>query len=88
MIVGTAVRILALTDVQGDAARITIYNPDETEKLASTAMTDIESLTYEYVFQSSDSDQTGKYTAIIEVDLGTSTAKKSHKFVLNNKFSC
>lgn len=82
MIVGTAVRITATTNIQGDAGRITIYNPDETEKVAETAMTDVGDLTYEYIFQSSDSDQTGIYTAIVEVDSGIYESKARIQFNL------
>ena len=88
MIVGTAVRITSITNIQGDAGRIVIYNPDKTEKVPSTAMTDIGGLTYEYIFQSSNGDQTGKYTTVIEVDSGIYTAKTIVNFVLNDKFKC
>ena len=85
MIVGTAVRITVTTNIQGDEGRITIYNPDNTEKIAETAMTDIENLTYEYIFQSEDTDQTGIYTAIIEVDNGDYTSKTNIKFNLKSQ---
>ena len=82
MIVGTAIKIIVTTEIQGDSASITVYNPDGTVKVTA-AMTDILNQQYSYIFQSSSSDQIGLYCAVISIVNGSNTSTEQKKFQLD-----
>ena len=83
MTVGTTVTFTITTKNEADSATIKIINPDGTEALAYTAMTDIGDNKWQYQYESGDSDQTGMYCAVAKAIVATKTSKSSKRFILD-----
>jgi len=88
MILGTTVRIEDTVSVSGggstSSATIVISDPNGTEVLGSTAMTDEGSGVWSYVWQSSAGTMVGAYTANISMLAGAYEAKTRIKFVMED----
>ena len=88
MILGTVVKISTTVTVDGggdpDSVAIIIYNPDGTEKVASTAMS-LVSGSWQYIYQSATTDQAGTYTVIANATKTGNVASAAYQFQLAKK---
>jgi len=85
MIIGSAIKIESTTDIQGDSATISIYDPSGTAKVSGAAMNDIGSQTYQYIWQSLNTDAIGEYCVIVSVISGAYTAMSRENFALEGQ---
>jgi len=88
MILGTAVKITTVITVYGggtpSSVKIDIYDPEGTQKITAQSMTSAGGGEYYYIYQSSTSNEPGKYKAIIKAVSGSYTGSSKSEFSLDD----
>jgi secreted trypsin-like serine protease len=85
-LLGTAVKLTSLINIAtATSAKITIDDPNETEKVSSANMTKDADGVYHYIYQSASTDQEGDYIATISIVYGGYTAVEQFTFTLEEQ---
>ena len=82
MLIGTAVKVSATSNIAADSATVTIKDPTGTLVATDASMTQDSSTEYSYIYQSSSSDEVGTYTAVASIVKGSNTGKAKIDFEL------
>ena len=79
---GSAIRISAVLSVDSATCSVTVKDEASRAKITDASMTKIADKVYEYIFQSSTTDEEGEYNAIAKIVTASGTSYEKIQFTL------